>query len=118
MALFDSLGAALVGVMGAIYPDGTLWRPTVTEAENGDSSVTFAPEAVKVQQDDCTEAMRGQEGYTDKDVRLIILMRNGTTVIADPTTDCQVTAAGRRWSISNISADPVSSHWVMRGTPV
>lgn len=115
MGLLDGGGAALMAaVFGGIYLDATLHRPTITADGAGGGSTTYADEAVKVQLEAVTEAMRQAEGYTDKDVR-ILMLADGVT---RPNSDCEVTVSGTRYSIQPpVGTDPAQSYYDMRGRP-
>lgn len=119
MGLLDGgLQAVFGAAFAGVYLDGTLHRSSRVEAENGNITETFVSQAIKVQKDACTERMRQQEGYSDRDVRLIVLqVAPDSSVLEEPSTDDQITAAGQRWAISGIVSDPANAYWEMRGTP-
>lgn len=116
MGLLDGGGAALMAsVFGGIYLDATLHRPTTTDDGMGGGSSTFADEPVKVQLEAVTEAMRQAEGYTDRDVRILMLASG----VPRPNSDCEVTVSGTRYAIQPpVGTDPAQSYWDMRGRPV
>lgn len=112
---FAGVGGILTSVFGAIYPDGALYRLTRTEQPNGDVTEAWASEDVKVQQDACTEAQRQQEGYSEKDVRLIVLQAIDGVAVAEPSEQDVVFSEGSWWALFVVEADAVNSHWSMRG---
>jgi hypothetical protein len=114
MGLLDGdIAAAFGAVFGSFYPDGTLHHAVRTEDDGGSITRTWTDTAIKVQVDAVTESMRAEPGYTERDVRLIVLSHG----ITEPTSEDQITAGGRRWSLGNVAADPANSHWIIRGTP-
>lgn len=113
--LFDAMQARANAVFGAVYLDGTLHRATMMDNGKGGWERSFADVPVKGMIDQVTEAMRQQAGYTDRDVRIILL---SGSLDAAPTTNDQVTLRGTRWSIAAPTDDPVQAGYVMRGTPV
>lgn len=115
MGLLDGgLKAVFGGAFGSIMLPGTLYRPTRTDSAGGTPTVTWTAFRCRGQVDAVTEAMRTEAGYTDRDVR-IILLQEGLTVT--PTTDFEAAIGGRRWKVASVDSDPASTHWIMRGTP-
>lgn len=101
-------------VLSSIYGDGQLIRVTMVRQPGGTSiPVEQPPVAIKVQVDACTEAMRQQPGYTDTDVRLLILQSG--IAGPKPTTDDIVIAQGERRKLFGITEDPARAYWEMRG---
>lgn len=86
MALLNGAIQSLFGnVFGGLYLSGSLVQRTLVGDGLGGGSVSQgSPQAIKYQRDACTELMRGQAGYTDKDVRLIIL-QSGVAAVAVPS---------------------------------
>lgn len=73
---FAQIAVAVSDALGGPYHDAILRWPGEPVTDEGGSIVSPGqPDAYecKAQVDICTEAMRGEAGYTDKDVRLIIL---------------------------------------------
>ncbi len=113
MGLLDgALASSFASVFGAFYLDGTLHR--ITRMEDAGGSITNAETdvAIKGQVDQVSEAMRVQAGYTEKEQRLIVL---SAVISPAPTSQDEITLGGTRWAIAAVEADPVSSHWVIRG---
>lgn len=114
MGLLDGgVAAAFSGAFSSFYLDATVHRPTITEDGEGGGSIHYADEPVKAQLDAATEAMRSSDGYTDKDVRILVLAHG----LAEIDSDCQITLKGVRYSIANPSQDPAGAYWELRGRP-
>ena len=105
--------AALNSVFAAIYPSGSLVRRTITEDGGGSQTVTETTTAIKVQTDSASEAMRTAPGYTDTDVKLIVLT---TGLGGEITTDDEIIdGRGDRWRVTMPMIDACGSHWEVRG---
>ena len=116
MGLLDGGGAAILNsVFSAIYPTGSLIRRTITEDAGGSQTVTKTTVAIKVQTDRVTEVMRQAAGYTDTDVRVIILSAGGPSVTSD---DQVIDGRGGRWALIDPALDACGSHWEARGQRV
>lgn len=103
----------LNSVFGGLYPSGALIRRAIVEDAGGSQTVTDTEVPIKVQTDAVTEAMRNAAGYTDTDVRLIVLT-GGLT--ADITTNDKIRdSRGTLWSVTMPALDPCGSHWTIRG---
>jgi len=113
-ALLDGgLQGVFGAVFGAIYLDGSLIRVTLTDDGEGGWSESSVAHPVKGQVDAVTERMRQSAGYTDGDMR-IILLQSGIGI--DPVTDDKAVLGGRVWSLADTESDPANTHWVMRGS--
>lgn len=109
-AIRDIFGATL----GAIYGDGQLIRVDMVQQPNHSLlPVEQAPVAIKVQVDRADEAMRAAPGYTETDVKLLIL-QSGISG-REPNSDDIVVAQGQRWKLAGVQQDPARSHWTARG---
>jgi hypothetical protein len=115
MGLMDgSIAAAFAGVFQAIYLDGTLFRPVAfaDDGMGGGSDQSFGPgEAVKVQIDAATFAMRASEGFIEGDVRILMLAHG----VSAPDTDCEIGAGGARYMVESVATDPCGSYYELRG---
>jgi hypothetical protein len=115
MGLLDGGGAALMAsVFGGIYLDAQLFRPSVggDDGMGGGASPAFAdPEAVKVQLEAATDAMRQTEGYVDTDVRILMLAHG----VARPNVNCQILLNGIRYGVRRVGTDPATSYWDIHG---
>lgn len=115
---------ALQGIFGSvlssIYGDGQLIR-VVMEWQPGGTTIPVEqpPVSCKVQTDLCTEAMRQQEGYSDKDVRLLVLQ--SSVEGADLTSDDIIVAKDyrsgdmQRWKLFGLDQDSARAYWEARG---
>lgn len=70
-----------------------------------------------VQVDAVTEAMRQAEGYTDRDMRLLVL---ADTLEGSLDTDATIDVlegpyAGTEWMLASVDRDPVGAYWECRG---
>ena len=119
MSLLDGgLARAFAGAFGALYLDGTLHRITSARASNGDITSTEADTPIKGQVDTCTEAQKREDGYTDRDARLLVLQVGPTGVtISRPNTDAKVTLAGTKWLLQSVTSDPANTYWDLRARP-
>ena len=103
-------GAALSG----LYLPATLHKPG-EYATDGDGNVLPAVPtdvACRAQVDAATYTMRQSEGYSEGDMRIIVLAAG----LGGPvTTDDQISVAGQRWMIGSAEMDAAASHWVCRG---
>lgn len=107
------LQAQFGAVLSSIYGDGELIPVKMDRQPGGSMKPVEQPSIpIKVQVDNCDEAMREQVGFADTDVKLIILQSG---VSAHPDSDSIVIAQGRRWRVSGVRADPARASWVMRG---
>lgn len=113
MGLLDGGIASLFGqAFGQFYLDGNLTRTTLIGDDSGGGTASYSNVAVKVQMDSCTEAMRAQAGYTDTDVRLLILH---SPLGSDIQTDDKVSVGGSVYAIASVAQDPARSYWECRG---
>lgn len=112
--LGGEIAATFAAVFGGIYLDGTLYRSATwtDDGQGGGAGSGFSPgEAVKVQIDQATEAMRSSELYVEGDVRILMLAHG----VATPDTDCDIAAGGTRYMIESIGTDPAGSYYELRG---
>jgi hypothetical protein len=116
LGLLTGDGSSILNsVFASIYPTGSLVRRTITEDEGGSQTVTQTTQAIKVQTDAVTEVMRQAAGYTDTDVRVIILSASVDTVTSD---DWVIDGRGDTWALIDPALDTFGSHWVARGQRV
>jgi hypothetical protein len=108
------IASAFAAVFGAVYLDGTLYRPVefADDGKGGGTSGGFAAgEPVKVQIDAATQAMQLAEGYVEGDMRILMLAHG----VAAVDTDCEIAAGGSRWQIETVATDPAGSYFELRG---
>lgn len=112
--LDGGLQAVFGAAFGGLYLDATLHRQGLTFASDGDvTEPGDTNEPVKAHFDRVTEAMRQAEGYSEKDVAILILQDG---VSAAPTTDDELTLGGQRWKIVGLpDEDPARTYWLVRG---
>jgi len=99
-----------------MYLDATLHAGTGEPTYNAAGDITGyagGDVAAKCQVDAATDAMRREEGFSEGDVRLIILAL-GLPAITD---NHQLTVQGVRYFLAGPSLDAAGSHWVARGRP-
>lgn len=112
MSFLDGGGAALMAsVFSGIYLDASLYRPTGAGGDNGkgggDDPTLGLAEAVKVQIEAATDAMREAEGYEATDVR-ILMLANGVT---KPDSDSELVVEGVRYGIRPpVGRDPCGAY--------
>ncbi len=108
--LTGDVAGLFAGVFGSFYEDATLQTTAFVPDGQGGGSVTTTSTAVKVQRDELREADRVAAGYSEDDVRFIIL---GATVNADS----RLVYAGVTYDLSDPRLDPCGSHQIVRGRP-
>lgn len=112
MGYLDGGGAALMAsVFSSVYLPASLFRPTdsTDDGMGGGADPTPAPaEAVKVQIEAATDAMREAEGYESTDVRILMLAHG----VDKPNSDCQLEVEAIRYGIRTpVGRDPAGSYW-------
>lgn len=116
MGLLDGDIAGLFGtVFGSFYLDGTLTQNPVwvPDGQGGGSYETPDPVAVKVQEDQVDEATRVAGGYSQDDVRFLVLQQPGLTL----TGDSELTVGGRTYLLRTPRQDPAKSYYECWGVP-
>ena len=115
MGLMDGGIASIFGAaLSGLYLPAILHKPGEYATDNEGNILPAVGTDVpcRAQMDGATYAMRQSEGYSEGDVRIIILSaRLGVEV----TTDCQISVSGTRWMVQSAELDAASSHWVCRG---
>lgn len=117
MGLLDGGLANVFGAaFGAVYLPATLHRYTQPELDDGGSPVDgsggWTNIACRAQRDAATERMRRAEGFSESDVRLLVLAASFSGGIS---TDDEVTVAGTRYAIESVDMDPAGAYWELRG---
>lgn len=115
MSLLDGdIATLFADVFGGIYLDGVLDRRALVDDGEGGYSKSFTSEACKVQVDACTERQKLEEGYSPKDVRLLVLAG-----VSDVKAGDRVAASGKTWSVGpTVTQDPARSYFECRGISV
>lgn len=112
MSLLDgALQRIFYGAFAGIFLNATLHRRTDVPDGQGGGTSTWVDELVKASLDLANERMRAAEGYTDQDVRILMLAYGAS----EPTSDDEITVKGQRWSIASVATDPATAAWEMRG---
>lgn len=114
--LNGGIAAAFAGVFGGVYLDGSLYRAAefADDGKGGGTGGGFAaPEPVKVQIDQATQAMRSADGFVEGDVRILMLAHG----VAAPDTDSEIAAGGARYMVETVGTDPAGSYYELRGRP-
>jgi hypothetical protein len=118
-AAFASLAQSMSAAFGAPFYAGVVISQADPVTDDGGSiSTPGTPleRGCSVQIDVATEAMRRSDGYSDGDVRFIIL---AATLDGGLDTDASVeVAAGPfagSWLVSSIERDPAGIGWVGKG---
>ncbi len=116
MGLLDGdIANLFAGVFGQFYLDGTLTANAVwvQDGSGGGSYQPGDPVACKVQEDQGDEATRVAGGYSQDDVRFLILQTPGVVV----TGDSELTVGGRTYLLRTPRQDPAKSYWEVWGVP-
>lgn len=114
MALLDGgLTRLFAGAFGGLYLPAILHKSSRAYDDGGSITETSRQHKCRGQLDSTTEAMRGEAGYTEKDVGIIILQHG----VPEPTSDDEITIRGVRFKIASVQGDPAATHWIIRGTP-
>ena len=141
MLATDRIAGIMRRALGPLYEDAILQAYTQDDTRDparGTFLWIFAASvSVKVQRDDCTEAQRGQDGYTAKDVRFLVLQHGvaeaiiategGGQVLTEdgglllvensavhPNTDYRVIYRNAEYRVMSVSEDPARSYWDFR----
>ena len=116
MALLDGGMAAIFGAaFGGVYLPATLHRKQDAVRDAGGSITSgggTTDVACRAQRDAVTERMRLADGYTDRDVRILVLAASFSGTI---TTDDEITVAGVRYAIGSVDMDPAGVAYDLRG---
>lgn len=117
MGLLDGDIAGLFSyVFGSFYLDGTLTQNPVwvPDGSGGGSYQTPDPVPIKYQEDQVSEETRVAGGYSQDDVRFLILQRPGLVL----TGDSEITVAdGKVYLLRTPRQDPARSYFEVWGVP-
>ena len=114
MGLLDGdIAGLFADVFGTFYLDGTLRTNTWVPDGMGGGSYAMVPTPVKYQMDQVDEATRVAGGYSQDDVRFLILQKPGLTL----TGDSELTAGGRTYLLRTPRQDPAKSYYEVWGVP-
>lgn len=117
MSLLDGDIRALFGeVFGEFYLDGSFVSVTNTDDGYGGYTQTTSTQACKLQVDACTERQKLEDGYTARDVRVLVLQ---ASVTGRPSPGNRIIAKGIEYVCGPVvTEDPASSYYEIRGTPL
>lgn len=110
----DDIRDLLGSVLGSIYGPAVLvtkTRGTVRDQDTGGFPENTTRTDVSVQRDVCTTKQMGQAGYSDKDVRMIVL-QSGVSVV--PNTDSEIEHRGETFLVMDVDEDPFRVYWDLR----
>lgn len=110
--LRDEISELFGSVFGEVYDDGFLTVSTLTKGAGGIMVRSTNNVTVKVQQDSCTESQRNEDGYTGRDVRLLVLRLSLS--VDQFNADNFISVYGKTWSIESLSNDPAASYFDIR----
>lgn len=118
---FAGIALGLSATFGGPFFDAKVIDQGEAELDDGGSIVDPGEpidRTCSAQIDACTEAMRSEQGYADKDVRLLILR---ATIEGGLDTDAMVEVlagpdAGL-FSIQSVGTDPMAVYWECRARP-
>jgi type 1 fimbria pilin len=116
---FADIGLGFSAVLGVGFHDAVAkWPGTATYDDGGSITASGTPveKPCSVQVDSTTEAMRSADGYTDLDMRLLVL---SATLDADLDTSARIEVldgphAGT-WQLASCDRDPAGIYWECRG---
>lgn len=117
-AAFAQIATALPVGISPFRPGKLRWPGTPVLDEGGSIVSPGTPEEYdcSVQIDLCTEAMRLEAGYTDKDVRLLVLAPDlGRAVDTDATVEVLSGPHVETWSIQSQAKDVMGFAYDGRG---
>ena len=116
---FADIALSISGVLGGPFHDAIARWPGAPTTDSGGSIVTPGTPVVKscsVQVDAATEGMRLADGFTDGDMRLLVL---ASTLDGDMDTSATVEVlAGPHagsWMVATVTRDPAGIYWECRG---
>lgn len=117
---FAGIAAGFSTALGGPYVDAVVLSRGKAEYDAGGDVIpntgTPAQRACKAQFDACTEAMRAADGYTAKDMRILVL---AASLTGDLGTDDRLRIASGRyagtWLVQSVGMDPGGIGWELRG---
>lgn len=110
----DGIRDMFAGVLGDIYGPAvlvTLSRSNVRDPATGTFPVTTTSTNVRAQRDVCTHKQMAHVGYSEKDVRIMVL-QSGVSV--RPNTDSEITQRGETFLVMDVDEDPFRVYWDLR----
>lgn len=114
MGLLDGDIANLFSdVFGSFYLSGTLIRNEWVPDGQGGGAYTPTNTAIKYQIDQVDEKTRAASGYSQDDLRVIILQVPGVTLDGD----AEAVLDGKTYYLRNPQQDPARSYWLVWCVP-
>lgn len=110
----DDIQGLFGDVLGSIYGPGVLVtraRSSVRNPVTGVFPYTDTSTNVLVQRDRCTSRQMAQVGYSDKDVRIMVLQSG---VMVRPDTDSEIVHRGETFLVMDVDEDPFRVYWDLR----
>lgn len=116
------LDGGLAGVFAAafspLYLPGYVHRFDAPQLDDGGSIIASEePDLIdcRVQVDRCTEAMRQADGYTDADVRLLIIRQGVGTLTTEDRVEVLSGPCTGVYLVSSVELDPAGAAFDCRG---
>lgn len=116
-AAFAKIALAVSAKVGGPYVAANLITSTITQDEGGDTTkVDGPPRGCSVQVDVVTDAMRQAVGFTERDVRILVLAASlSGGVTTDDRVEVQAGPHAGTFQIASINRDPAGVYWELRG---
>lgn len=108
--LEGALAADFYAAFADIYSDAVLTRVTLADDGTGSLTPSSVDQAIKAQRDDLSEAQRVAAGYSDRDVRILVL-RQG---VGEMDNNCRIALYGVTYEVSQCRSDPAGAYWECR----
>lgn len=118
--MLTNLDAAIEGVFGPLWKDGVLHHTILNDNGKGGFTKDEIDAPCKYQIDRTTQRQR-PEGYSETDVRVLILAGglgdyfDGGRVGIDDTMTTDADDGGKVYRLAAPQLDPAGSHWDCRG---
>lgn len=110
----DDIRDMFAGVLGGIYGPAVL-RTVVRSGVRDPATGTFPSVPtntdVRAQRDVCTHKQMAHQGYSDKDVRIMVLQSG---ILVRPNTDSEITQRGEVFMVMDVDEDPCRVYWDLR----
>lgn len=120
--VFADLAAGFAAQFGVPFEDVAAIWPGTAEYDDGGSIVTpgtSVSKTCKAQFDAPTEAMRGDPGFIERDMRLLVLAATLDGILDSAAKI--VVASGEHagtWSLESVQGDPASIGWECRARKI
>lgn len=110
----DDIRDMFAGVLGDLYGPAvlrTMTRSNVRDPATGTFPLSATTTNVRAQRDVCTHKQMAHQGYSEKDVRIMVL-QSGVSV--RPNTDSEITQGGELFMVMDVDEDPCRVYWDLR----